>query len=88
MRIHLSRPDITDREIEAVCDVLRSPNLSLGPKLAEFEQAIPDFEAAVRPAVLGQVQYILFPPRNTPSTTPGRGLPSRGVPDRLFERAD
>jgi len=39
MYIHLSRPDITDREIEAVCDVLRSPNLSLGPKLAEFEEA-------------------------------------------------
>ncbi|OHB81343.1 MAG: polysaccharide biosynthesis protein [Planctomycetes bacterium RBG_19FT_COMBO_48_8] len=38
MCIHLSRPDITDREIEAVCAVLRSPNLSLGPKLAEFEQ--------------------------------------------------
>ena len=39
MRIHLCRPDITDKEIEAVCAVLRSPNLSLGPKLAEFEDA-------------------------------------------------
>ena len=39
MRIHLSRPDITEKEIEAVCAVLRSPNLSLGPKLAEFELA-------------------------------------------------
>ena len=39
MQIYLSRPDITEREIEAVCEVLRSPNLSLGPKLAEFEQA-------------------------------------------------
>ena len=37
MRIHLSRPDITEKEIEAVCAVLRSPDLSLGPKLAEFE---------------------------------------------------
>jgi perosamine synthetase len=35
----LSRPDITEKEIGAVCDVLRSPNLSLGPKLGEFEQA-------------------------------------------------
>jgi perosamine synthetase len=35
----LSRPDITDAEIEAVTAVLRSPNLSLGPKLAEFEDA-------------------------------------------------
>jgi len=39
MRIFLSRPDITDREIQAVTDVLKSPDLSLGPKLREFEQA-------------------------------------------------
>jgi perosamine synthetase len=39
MQIHLSRPDITEKEIEAVCAVLRSPNLSLGPKLVEFEDA-------------------------------------------------
>ncbi len=38
-RVHLSRPDITETEIQAVCDVLRSPNLSLGPKLDEFEEA-------------------------------------------------
>jgi len=37
MRIYLSRPDITEKEIEAVCTVLRSRNLSLGPKLVEFE---------------------------------------------------
>jgi len=37
MRIYLSRPDITEKEIEAVCAVLRSPDLSLGPKLVEFE---------------------------------------------------
>ena len=35
----MSRPDITEAEIQAVCDVLRSPNLSLGPKLDEFEEA-------------------------------------------------
>jgi perosamine synthetase len=39
MRISLSRPDITEKEIEAVCEVLRTPNLALGPKLTEFEQA-------------------------------------------------
>ena len=39
MRIHLSRPDITEKEIEAVCAVLRTAELSLGPKLIEFEQA-------------------------------------------------
>jgi perosamine synthetase len=38
MQIYLSRPDITEKEIEAVCEVLRSPNLSLGPKVAEFEK--------------------------------------------------
>jgi perosamine synthetase len=39
MRIPLSRPDITQKEIEAVCEVLGGPNLSLGPKLREFEEA-------------------------------------------------
>jgi perosamine synthetase len=39
MQIPLSRPDITENEINAVCDVLRTPNLSLGPKLPEFEAA-------------------------------------------------
>lgn len=40
MRIFLSRPDITEQEIASVVEVLRSPNLSLGPKLAEFEDAL------------------------------------------------
>ena len=39
MRIYLSRPDITEKEIERVTRVLRSPNLSLGPVLGEFEEA-------------------------------------------------
>jgi len=39
MRIYLSRPDITDSEIESVVAVLRSPNLSLGPTLGRFEEA-------------------------------------------------
>ncbi|GAF82116.1 unnamed protein product, partial [marine sediment metagenome] len=43
MRIYLSRPDISERDIEAVCEVLRSPNLSLGPKLAEFERAFAEY---------------------------------------------
>jgi len=38
IRIPLSRPDITTREIEAVSEILRSPNLALGPTLAAFEQ--------------------------------------------------
>jgi perosamine synthetase len=39
IKVPLSRPDITEAEIEAVSDVLRTPNLSLGPKLREFETA-------------------------------------------------
>jgi perosamine synthetase len=39
MNIPLSRPDITEAEIDAVVSVLRTPHLSLGPKLAEFEDA-------------------------------------------------
>jgi perosamine synthetase len=42
MKIPLSRPDITQLEIDAVCDVLRSPHLSLGPKLPAFEKAFCD----------------------------------------------
>jgi len=43
MWIYLSRPDITEKEIEAVCAVLRSHSLSLGPKLVEFEHAFADY---------------------------------------------
>lgn len=40
MKINLSRPDINEADIEAVCEVLRTPNLALGPKMAEFEKKI------------------------------------------------
>ena len=40
MRVFLSRPDIIDEDIQAVTDVLKSPNLSLGPKMREFEEAM------------------------------------------------
>jgi perosamine synthetase len=43
IKVHLSRPDITEAEIEAVSDVLRTPNLSLGPKLPAFEKAFCDY---------------------------------------------
>ncbi len=36
--IPLARPNITQAEIDAVVAVLRTPDLSLGPKLAEFER--------------------------------------------------
>lgn len=40
MKIPLSAPDITQAEIDAVVEVLKTPRLSLGPKLEEFEQAM------------------------------------------------
>jgi len=40
MKIPLARPDITDLDREEVLRVLKTPNLSLGPKLREFEQRI------------------------------------------------
>ncbi|MFO8012704.1 MAG: DegT/DnrJ/EryC1/StrS family aminotransferase [Phycisphaerae bacterium] len=38
-RIPLARPEISDEDIDAVVAVLRTPHLSLGPKLPEFERA-------------------------------------------------
>jgi perosamine synthetase len=43
MRIPLAEPEITDSDREAVLDVLRTPQLSSGPKVQEFEQAICDY---------------------------------------------
>jgi perosamine synthetase len=40
MMINLSRPDISEREIQAVIEVLKSNQLSLGPKVIEFENAV------------------------------------------------
>ncbi|MBT4120365.1 MAG: DegT/DnrJ/EryC1/StrS family aminotransferase [Candidatus Peribacter sp.] len=44
--IPLSQPDISEEDIEAVTAVLRTPRLSLGPKLPEFEDAIASFVGA------------------------------------------
>lgn len=43
MRVPLSAPDVTEAEIEAVAEVLRGSQLSLGPKLVEFEAAVARF---------------------------------------------
>jgi perosamine synthetase len=40
MRIPLSKPDITQTEINAVVEVLQSNILSIGPKITEFEERI------------------------------------------------
>jgi dTDP-4-amino-4,6-dideoxygalactose transaminase len=38
MQVPLSKPDVSEREIERVCEVLGSGRLSLGPCVPEFEQ--------------------------------------------------
>lgn len=43
MRIPLSAPDIVEADILAVSDVLRGSQLSLGPKLREFESAMAQY---------------------------------------------
>ena len=48
--IPLSSPDITELEISYVTQVLKTPNLSLGPKLVEFEARMAQF-IGVRHAV-------------------------------------
>src|SRR4030042_745531 len=43
MNIPLSSPDITELEINYVTQILKTPDLSLGPKLVEFEAKIAKF---------------------------------------------
>lgn len=50
MKIPMSAPDLTDSEIAAVNEVLRSGYLSIGPKIAQFEKAIA-FYCGVRYAI-------------------------------------
>ena len=40
MQVPLSRPSINDDDVAAVLEVLRSPSLSMGPKVREFERAM------------------------------------------------
>jgi len=46
MNIPLSAPDITEKEIAYVSEVLRGGHLSLGPKLAEFEERFAQYAGA------------------------------------------
>lgn len=43
VRIPLAKPEITDSDREAAMQVLRTTQLSMGPKLREFEQAICEY---------------------------------------------
>jgi perosamine synthetase len=60
MSIYLSRPDITEREIEAVCAVLRSPDLSLGPTIAAFEKAFVEYTGRKRAVAVANGTSGLF----------------------------
>ena len=40
MKIPLAKPQVLESDIDAVVSVLRTPQLALGPKLVEFEEAI------------------------------------------------
>lgn len=43
IKVPLSRPDITEKEIEAILAVIKTPYLSLGPKHREFEETIAEY---------------------------------------------
>ena len=43
MKVPLSSPDITELERTYVLEVLHTPNLSLGPKLPEFEAKVANY---------------------------------------------
>jgi perosamine synthetase len=46
MNIPLSRPDVGDLEVDSVTRVLRSGNLSLGPRVSEFEEEFANYIGA------------------------------------------
>jgi len=60
VQIPLSRPDITELEIRAVCDVLQGPHLSLGPKGPAFEQAFAQYLGARRAVAVNSGTSGLF----------------------------
>jgi dTDP-4-amino-4,6-dideoxygalactose transaminase len=43
MKIPMSSPDLTDADRQAVIDVINTPNLSLGPKVVEFEKTFCEY---------------------------------------------
>ena len=59
-KVNLSRPDITEAEIKAVCDVLGTPSLSLGPKLGEFEDAFSEYIGCKRAVAVNSGTSGLF----------------------------
>jgi perosamine synthetase len=58
--IPLSRPDITEQEILAVCEVLQGPHLSLGPKGPAFEEAFAQYVGTRRAVAVNSGTSGLF----------------------------
>jgi len=52
LRIPLAKPEITDLDREAVMEVLRTPHLSTGPTVCEFERAICDYTGSTYAVVV------------------------------------
>lgn len=46
MKIPMSSPDLTDADRQAVMEVIHTPNLSLGPKVIEFEKVFCEYTGA------------------------------------------
>lgn len=85
MKIPLSRPDITSEEKKAVIEVLDTPNLSLGPKISEFEEKVANFagvkyavamssgtavlHSIIRSLSIGKGDYVLSTPFSFVSTS-------------------
>ena len=45
-RIPMSAPDITEDDVQAVAEVVRSGRLALGPKTEEFERSVAEYVGA------------------------------------------
>lgn len=58
MNISFSPPDITEEEIQAVAEALRSGWITTGPRTKEFERQIAEFTGAKRQHVLIQLQHV------------------------------
>ncbi len=56
MSIPLSAPDISEDDIQAVVDVLRTPRLSMGPRQAAFEASVAAYTGASHAVALLRAQ--------------------------------
>ena len=59
MNISFSPPDITEEEIQAVSEALRSGWITIGPRTKEFERNIAQFVGCNR-ADMSQFSYSMF----------------------------